>query len=567
MAAADADWILGGLLAMGASFADAVTAGSTRAHVDAQKVAAGSLEVRADTREDATARTQSGAGGIVAGSGSITAAKTGSATTAYVNSPDAATTGAGDSGRQPAEDGGHGGGRQRRALAVGVSQALAEQKPTATAYVWPGARMKAGSDLTIESRHETAAPRAGRGLRLQRRPGVGQRGRADATATPTVVAYVGAGAVLEAGGTSTVRAVNTNAALAVGDGLTVGLLVGVGAIESHSTASGQARAHVEAGAKVTGGNLLVETTTADAAVTETEASGGGLISIQGAVDGADSTAAALPVVRAFLADNSVVDVTGSVTIRAVATTDADAVSQGVSVGGVAVSDSDAHVDVAPDVQTYIGSQALVTADQDVLIETRYGQTVTPSDGSFNPAAVNSGTDTIVFSQPHGLLDGTDSGLRTGQRQYAAGRADRRTQLQRRAGERYSVRLGAAFTPGEVAADNDTIRFGRPHGLRDRRQGDLRRRAADADRRTQQRASLLRPSPGHRHDQAGRVAGAGDRTAADVLGASAVDGVANTITLAGHGFTNGQAVTYRARPPRASPRPRWNGKGSRRTRSS
>ena len=545
MATADADGFSGGLLAVGASFADAITAGTNTAHVDAQNVAAGSLDVKADTREETTAHTQSGAGGIVAGSGSIATAKSSSATTAYLNSPDAATVGAiairaaSRPKTQATAEGVNGG-----ALAVGVSQALAEQKPTTTAYVWPGARAKAGSDLTVEARHETAAPTLAEAYASSGGLVSVNGARADATATPTVDGYVGAGAVLDADGTSTVRTVNTNAARAVGDGLTIGLLVGVGAIESHSTANGQTRAHLDAAAKVTGGHLLVETTTSDAAVTETEASGGGLISIQGAVDGADSTAASLPVVRTFLADNSVVDVTGSVTVRAVTTTDADAVSQGVSVGAVAVSDSDAQVDVAPDVQSYIGSRAIVSADQDVVIETRYGQTVTLSDGSFDPAAVNNGTDTIVFSQPHGLITGTAvvyepgagnnpiGGLTAG-RSYSVIRVDDQ-----------SVRLGAAFGPTGVAADQDTITFVGLHGLETGDKvvydagggtaiGGLTSGQTYYVRRIDTNTIKLAATP------AQAIA------PLQPFASSAVNSATDTITLAGHGFANGQAVTYRA----------------------
>jgi hypothetical protein len=147
-AMADADGYAGGLLAAGASFADATDAGTTVAHLDALTVKGGAVSVTADTYDYAKSHTQSGAGGILAGSGSIADADVRSSTTAYIGSSASVSANrievlASGTPEAIADAEAVNGG----ALAVGVSEATTNISPTVEAYTGTGVMLDTGTAL------------------------------------------------------------------------------------------------------------------------------------------------------------------------------------------------------------------------------------------------------------------------------------------------------------------------------------------------------------------------------------------------------------------------------------
>ena len=158
-----------GLLALGASLAEAESSGQNLAYVGGNIEHCGGLLISANTEEDISARTVSGAGGIVAGSGSIPEARAATETSASTSSQSQITsTGdivieAADTPHVEAEAEGINGG----ALSVGVSIATAAVDSTVTAQVGANSTLNAanlevsGSQSTPDGKQSAYAHASG----------------------------------------------------------------------------------------------------------------------------------------------------------------------------------------------------------------------------------------------------------------------------------------------------------------------------------------------------------------------------------------------------------------------
>ena len=289
-------------------------------------------------------------------------------------------------------------------------------------------------------------------------------------------------------------------------------------------------------------NVTVTATADELATAGSEASGGGFVSIGKADVDADVSS----VVEA--GGGGTILVSGNVTIQAFSTTDADASSKSESgyIKGVDISDLKATASADPNVSTTIANNAVIEAGGTLTVSATHGELPAPtSDGSFNAASnVNVGTDIIDVDLPHGLLTGETVTYDASEGTVIGGLEDGRTYGVITTADDSELQLGATFQTAGVDTLSDVLTFNAPHNLvtGDRviyspdggsGVGGLTSGATYEVVVIDSRSIKLIDNP----DVVPRPAPARNFSGSEIT--------ANEITLAGHGFTNGQAVTYRA----------------------
>ncbi|MDB5862130.1 MAG: repeat-containing protein, partial [Ramlibacter sp.] len=376
----------------------------------------------------------------------------------------------------------------------------------------------------------------------------------DSTVEGETRAAIQSGATVRAaGGAVSVTALGDNAADATVNSFGVGILLTVGV--SKPTAEVTATTEAAARGNIIGsmpgqraGNVTVLAQANDRATAGAITDGGGAVS----VDTQNVEASAASTVTA--AGGGTILSGGSISIQAFGRTDADASSKSTSGGVVAVTSMTASASADPTVNASIDAGAILEAGQGVTVTAVHGEDPPVySDGSFDAVAdVEPGPNTIRFANNHGLLTGDTvvydragntavGGLTTG-RTYGV-IVSNATTLQ--LGGTFSSFAGNGTTP-RIDLDRDTITFAGVHNLQD---GDRVLYAAEPGSAVvgglvSGQAYLVKRVDAYSIKLA---APAGYAAPKAFSGASIA---ADVITLAGHGFTDGQAVTYRA-PPAAS----------------
>ena len=299
-----------------------------------------------------------------------------------------------------------------------VSDNLTTSPGTSDTVAWIGAHavVSAGDDLRVQAESDTAVAMDVGGAAVGL---VGVGGSVGiATIDTDTDAFVGGGATLSAGDVVEIASdadVNSSRidAFAGAAGF-----VGLGAAVARFESDNDARAFLDHGAVVTDANLLdiradtsanidpdafgvaigagavgvvvadgSETGTTRAAVgrdtrigpgvsdvsitaksndtidVDATAAAGGIVSGQGSVADASVT----PVIDAYIDDRAALDVTGSVLVSAESEGSANADSNGISVGGLAIGVSLAEATVRPNVDSHIDADADVVADGDVTV--------------------------------------------------------------------------------------------------------------------------------------------------------------------------------------------------------
>ena len=436
-------------------------------------------------------------------------------------------------------------------LTVGGSDARAEVNPAVSAGIDDRTTLNAGGMVTVEALNN---PAGGRAKARAQAPGgslIAVNGAdAKATAAANVDAHV-RNADVHAGGLLTIRARSLDHSLAVGEGITLGLLAGVGQVTTRAFAGiddAGSRSAIEADldhARVTAAGLGIEATSADAAEVRGSASGGGVLSDQGAA----STAHVGPQVRAAIGDDTSVDVDQDVAIAAVALPEADGGANGTTLGLFAVGDSVTQLLVDPVVNSVIGRNTQISAGRDVLIAASSGRAPAPPADTFEGASTAAGGDVDLVNDTirlpgHGLSDGDEvfyqalgpnvvGGLEQA-RDYSALRVDDNT-----------LQLGQNFDAAQVDAAQNLVRFTTPHRFADgdivvyQARGGVPIGGAGSDGR-RFKVEVV-------DDLTIKLqrADAPDRQTFDPSAAGTVDSAANTIAIADHGFRDGDAVIYRA----------------------
>ncbi|MDI9420620.1 MAG: hypothetical protein QM451_00090 [Bacillota bacterium] len=270
----------GGLVAAGAVTADSKTQGETTARLNGL-VTAGNLSILAESTDYVTALTRSGAGGIAAGSGSIANARANSSTMASTGeSLNLSVVGGAVSIRGEARSQAEAKARGVNAggLAVGVSKAVADNRPTVMAYL--GNKNAVFSDkLTIQAR--SLAPANGGGTLAESEASGGGLVGVNATISEAknvtnVTSFVGDDSILRITGDLKVLAEGNSTQKADSTAITAGV-VAVGSNSSLASSNSTISAHLGQGVAIEGGTVSISAQGRDDNYAESTAGSGGVV--------------------------------------------------------------------------------------------------------------------------------------------------------------------------------------------------------------------------------------------------------------------------------------------------
>ena len=397
----------------------------------------------------------------------------------------------------------------------------------------------------------------------------------------TVEAVIGSNTTFNASGTILVRAQSVEQAKSRSENVGGGI-VGIGASQAYATINGQTLAHSDGTIKNGSGNgaanLTIEASGSHTANAFALATAGGLF----AGTKNDSSVTVTPTVKAYIS-NSTVKVGSNVSIDATSTPEGDSQTRGTTVGVLEISGSESHTTVSPKVMAYIASGAQLTVGGLISVSaTAKPQTNNAPDYVIREVKDGGGTEDQLKVINHGLQTGDTIAYDNNGATVIGGLVGTHTELDDDGNpiiirRQYNVldvihsgavdpdyiSLGSVFdgqacAPGKTSCinpTNDTILFGAAHNFEN---GD----------------------PVHYDPQFGTVATVGgltsgvtyyvliidDRTIRLVStqsqatnpasfvkqfhpsgGAPSIGGDNQTITILGHGFSNGDAVTYHAPP--------------------
>ncbi|MEM7578444.1 MAG: DUF4347 domain-containing protein, partial [Cyanobacteria bacterium P01_A01_bin.80] len=274
-------------------------------------------------------------------------------------------------------------------------------------------------------------------------------------------AYIGDGAVIKKANNVNVLAGSSSNLKAEGWGAAAGAAA-AGVVIASAKESGTTQAYLGNGVKIENtNNLNVKATAKHAVSAESQAAAGGILSGNGSIP----TATVSPTVKAYIGNNSNIQVNGDVAVISDVTVDGDAEAKGVSIGAVAVGASIAKVNAKPNIDTYVGTSAVINA-KNITVKSLLGEPIKVPDTSFNPgSAVNTTQNTIKFSGNHGFNTGdslvysnggdSDIGGLQNENSYNVIRVDGKT-----------VKLGSEFNAAEVDVKFNTIKFSGSHGFKD-----------------------------------------------------------------------------------------------------
>ncbi|MCA9167540.1 MAG: hypothetical protein KDB23_07715, partial [Planctomycetales bacterium] len=363
-------------------------------------------------------------------------------------------------------------------------------------------------------------------------------GYVDVSIQRTTEATVGANVEINASSQLTVEATSNNFARLIVDGLAVGL-VGVGAMIGSSEIDSTTHATIESGT-VNAGALSVLATDTSVTSVEISPAGGGIVS----GNGADADASVTTDVSASLG-NVQATITDDVEVLATSAAEADATADGLSVGGLTVGVSLVDIVVEPTVESYIGAGSVIVAGGNVTVQANSGDAAVPIDDQIDPTDVDVTNDTITVPS-HGMRNGdtvtyadTDgdnvAGQPTDGREYHVIVVDDDT-----------IQLGETFNASSgVNSNTDTIVFAAAHLLQE---GDTVIYSYPAGEVTI--GGLTNGSSYLVHvidDYTIKLLDPSVTLAAakEFAASGAVNSTSDTITINGHSFVSGQAVTYHA----------------------
>lgn len=232
----DADGGAIGAAAIGGMVVKARIEGTTRAHVgDRATLVCGSLDVSALAKAAADVDTIAAAGGLVAGSGSVALATVNPTVAASIGigadvhaDNDISLTAAIEADVEAKAQ-----GYSVAGLAVGVSWAEAKLEPDVDTYIGREAKVFAGRDITLQSLHNVAENRSrlDKGARAEATASgggllAGNGAVVRSTVVTNVDAFVGQGALTEAGGDVEIASLSNIDADALADAVTIAAAAG-----------------------------------------------------------------------------------------------------------------------------------------------------------------------------------------------------------------------------------------------------------------------------------------------------------------------------------------------------
>jgi hypothetical protein len=399
----------GGVVAIGAAFSRVIVEGATRAQVsDGTQVGqvagqtVGNLNVRARTSPLATAEATALSGGVVGGAINFSKAIVTPTVEASIGSQAKTTSGAdvNVTGAVRVRSTSLSNANAKTlgvalgAGALGLGRATAEVSPTVVSLLGDNSQVAAAGDITFRATHNeliVISPPLGSDIITEQAGAVasaqsaaggalsGNSTEAIAEANPVVLMTVGENATIAAGGLADIAATGTQKAQATGRALTVGLLLGMGGIESTASIAGRSATLVEDGASITGNSISIQALSDDRPIADVEAAAGGILT-----KGQNTATARVLRPRAivdrvasFVPNASVTvnaaDVTAAadLTISANELAEADAFAKGLAVGALAAGKSEAVVIVTPEVATTVNADATLTAGDELLVSTEF----------------------------------------------------------------------------------------------------------------------------------------------------------------------------------------------------
>ncbi len=240
---------------------------------------------------------------------------------------------------------------------IGVSLADNTVSSSITAYVDNAKVTSTGGQISIGASSSDTVSTLSVATAIAAALGAGGAGaNATADVSPSVEAYAGSGATLNAAGNISITAAATNSATTMTFGIAAGF-VAIGTSTTTASANGSSKAHIDG--MVTGcANLTVQATATDSSDAEATAAAGGIVS----GEGAGATATTSPTVLAAVNGNTAITSTGTVQLTAQATPYANADTFGVAAGGLAVGASVSSSTASPQVTaTAGGTGSIITA--------------------------------------------------------------------------------------------------------------------------------------------------------------------------------------------------------------
>ena len=423
--------------------------------------------------------------------------------------------------------------------AVGASSATATFAPSGSAVIGEqafigtnGNIIVSATDATTGSITATADSSSGAFV-----AGVG----ASATATDngSALAEADDGATLDAGGTVSIWSAISENAESNTNTIALGFVT-LGSQNGTSSADGTSTAELGSDTTVIADALQVEAAGSANATTTSDASAGGIASGLGA--GADDDAS--PIVTAEILDGAQVTAAQNVTVLAYGSGSTDAVTNGTAGAAFAeIGSSDSTATGTPSVDAAIGRNSVVDAGGNVMVEAVSPGSAGVANGRIDAATdVNLAQNEITFSAPIYLQTGDQvtyqadgntpvGGLQSG-RTYGV-ITDSAT----------GISFGQQFPAAQVNAATSMITFNAPDGFQT---GD---RVVYNDNGGPAIGGLVNGATYYvRVINSTTIKLATSLAQAESAGIAftvAQIGSGGVITMAGNGFTNGEAVTYRS----------------------
>ncbi|MBD2214422.1 DUF4347 domain-containing protein [Nostoc linckia FACHB-104] len=421
-------------------------------------------------------------------------------------------------------------------LGAGGSVGIANVTHNTSAYVAANAVLSAGGNIGVQAnglidQNKVQAIAGTAGL-----VGLGAA-VAYLTSHNNTNAYIGAGTTINQANNINVLAGSSSNSQAEAWGASAGA-VAAGVVIANTEETGTTQAYLGNNVTIQNThNLTVNATAKEVVSAIAQAASGGIVSGNGSVPEANIS----PTVKAYIGDNSKIQVNNDVQVISDATVDGDAEAKGVSIGALAVGVSLAEVNAKPNIDTYIGADVNLNANN-VTVKSLLGKPLSSGDNAFNPAnTVNNGSDTINFGKEHGFQTGetvvylngggTDIGGLTSGSSYQVIKVDNQT-----------LKLGSEFDASKIDIPANKITFSRNHAFTNGQKvvyeavggaaiGGLTSGNSYYVKVLDSKTIKLVPAwPDPSVTQAATLANI----------------AANQITINSHGFSNGDLVTYQTR---------------------
>ena len=424
------------------------------------------------------------------------------------------------------------------AVAVDVAVIKAESTPAVSAQIGEYAEVTGGAGISVSSIvSENSVYASGT-------HSVGGAVAVDvllttANATADVEAYVDTGADLASNGNISVEALSAAGAISKTD-IGSGGALSVNYLEANATIDGTTSAYVNDGAVVHNANTLeVNAETTHTASSDAYVGSGGAVEVRNP----KATTILTPVTEAYIGSNVSVNVLDDVTINATSVrAEGNATATCVGGGGVDVGVAHAQVTTSPTVTGYIGSGSRIIAGDAVRVSATADSQGSSTDLSDEILGVDTVTDTIRFDQ-HGLIDGdtvyydrntgtltTPNAVIADGREFSIIKEDDGT-----------IMFGATFEAGDVDADMDVIVFQAAHKLET---GDaVKYTPAEGDSISSDLDTTSTFYVRKIDDFTIKLFTSQSEAQASGSTFSTSDVASDAITIIGHGFTDGDAVTY------------------------